>query len=107
MASILLIERDPDVRRLLLILLTDLGHRAQALERDAEIPPAIDVLMLDPTSGVELEQARRARAQNPALPIVCMRFAAEASFLGEGPLSYLPKPFTAHELGQAIELALD
>jgi hypothetical protein len=36
-----------------------------------------------------------------------MRFAAEASFLGEGPLSYLPKPFTAHELGQAIELALD
>ncbi|MCU1347011.1 MAG: hypothetical protein JWO56_41 [Acidobacteria bacterium] len=108
MASILLLEGDPDVRRLLLILLADLGHTAAALERDQDVPAGADLLLLDPTSRIHLEQARLAREQNAALPVVCMSFLQEEGrFLTTGgPFVHLLKPFTADELGAAIATAL-
>ena len=108
MASILLLESDPDVRRLLLILLGDLGHAAAAHEREEDVPAGTDLLILDPTSRIYLEQARRARDANPGLPVVCMSFLQEEGrFLTTGgPLVHLQKPFTADELDAAIRLAL-
>lgn len=107
MASILLLEGDPDVRRLLLILLTDLGHTAGALEACADVPQDIDLLLADPASGAHLEQVRRARARNPVLPIICMRYLREHEpFRAAGRFVHLEKPFTADELAAAIELAL-
>ena len=107
MASILILEGDPDVRRLLLILLADGGHAATALDPDHDVPADIDVLLLDPTSRMHFEQARRAREARPGLPIVCMSFVQVGRFPAtDGPLVHLEKPFTPAELEAAIVLAL-
>jgi CheY-like chemotaxis protein len=107
MASILLLEGDPDVRRLLLILLADLGHSAAALDPGEDAPHDIDLLLADPASTAHLEQVRRARARNPVLPIVCMRYLQDdESFRATGTFVHLTKPFTPDALAAAIELAL-
>jgi DNA-binding response OmpR family regulator len=107
MASISLLEADLDVRRLLLILLTDLGHDATVLDAGADVPRDSELLLVDPASPLHHEQVRRARAQNPVLPIICMRYLAEHErFRAAGRFVHLGKPFTADELEAAIELAL-
>jgi DNA-binding response OmpR family regulator len=106
MASILLLEGDPDVRRLLLIVLAELGHTAGVLETGADIPQGTDVLILDPMSPPHLAQARGAREQVPGLPVVCVSFLREPGSLGDGRLVHLQKPFTADELAAAVEDAL-
>jgi CheY-like chemotaxis protein len=107
MASILLLEGDPDVRRLLLILLADLGHSAAALDAGEDIAHDVDLLLADPASDAQLEQMRRARARNPVLPVICMRYLREReSFGATGAFVHLEKPFTVDGLATAIELAL-
>ena len=103
MASILLLEGDPDVRRLLLIVLTDLGHCATTLE---EAPHGADLLIVDPVSPTHLELARSAREQKPDLPVICTSFVKEHALPGTGPLVHLQKPFVADDLAAAIETAL-
>jgi CheY-like chemotaxis protein len=108
MASILLLEGDPDVRRLLLILLADLGHSAAALDPGADVPQDIDLLLADPASAAQLEQIRRARAGNPSLPVVCMRYLPEHEpFRAAGRFVHLEKPFTTTQLAAAVDRALD
>jgi CheY-like chemotaxis protein len=106
MASILLLEGDHDVRRLLLIVLADVGHTATAVAAGADAPHGGDLLLLDPMSPAHLEQARQLRAETPGLPIICMSFLREHASLGDGPLFHLQKPFTTAELGAAIAHAL-
>ena len=107
MASILLSEADPDVRRLLVALLERLGHDVIVLEGGVETPPPADLMVLEPASALRLEQARRIRARRPSLPVVCVSvLPVEARFLALGPLAYLTKPFTSAELDTAIEAAL-
>jgi DNA-binding response OmpR family regulator len=106
MASILLLEGDPDVRSLLLIVLGELGHTAAALEAGADVSQGPDLLILDPVSPPHLAQARRVREEVPGLPVVCMSFLREPGSLGAGPLVHLQKPFTADELAAAVEDAL-
>jgi DNA-binding response OmpR family regulator len=107
MASILLLESDPDVRRLLRILLTDLGHSAVALEVEQEVSAGTDCLLLDPVSQIHLEQARRAREADPTLAIVYTSFLKDDDRdLMTGPSIYLQKPFTGDELDASISLAL-
>jgi DNA-binding response OmpR family regulator len=106
MASILLLEGDHDVRRLLLIVLADLGHTAAALDAGADVPQSTDCLLVDPVAPLHLDQAQQARAQNPGLPIICTSFVKEHAFLEGGPLVHLTKPFTVDQLDAAIELAL-
>ena len=108
MASILLSEADPDVRRLLVLLLERLGHQAIVLEGgDLESPPTADLLLLEPAAPDCLEQARRIRSERPSLPVVCVSvLPAEARFLTLGPLAYLTKPFTFEELDASIAAAL-
>jgi CheY-like chemotaxis protein len=107
MASILLSEADPDVRRLLVVLLERLGHEAIVLEGGVATPPPADLMLLEPAAPDRLEQARAIRADQPSLPVVCVSVLPyEARFLAQGPLGHLTKPFTAAELDDVIEAAL-
>jgi hypothetical protein len=72
MASILLSEADPDVRRLLVVLLERLGHEAIVLEGGVSTPPSADLMLLEPSEPTRLEQARAIREQRPSLPVVCV-----------------------------------
>jgi CheY-like chemotaxis protein len=108
MASILLSEADPDVRRLLKLLLERLGHEAIVLDGGSEVPPSADLLLLEPASPAFLEQARLARLLDPHLPVVCVSvLPTSGAFLELGPLVHLEKPFTVSALSAAIERALE
>lgn len=107
MASILVSEADPDVRRLLLMLMERLGHDAVALESGVEDPPRGDLLLLEPNAARCIEQARVARLAQPELPIVCMgALPDDAAFLLDGPLAFLEKPFRVEELEVAVAALL-
>jgi CheY-like chemotaxis protein len=103
MAKILVSEADPDVRRLLVVLVRRLGHDAVVLDSDAEAPPRGDLLLLEPTSRRCLEQARAVRSDAPDLPVICMSALTEdGRFLLGGPLDFLPKPFTVEQMRERV-----
>jgi len=70
MAKVLVSEADPDVRRLLVLLLERLGHDAVVLDPDVAVPPRADLLLVGPESAACREQGRRIRAYGPALPVL-------------------------------------
>jgi CheY-like chemotaxis protein len=105
-ASVLVSESDPDVRRLLVLLVERLGH--QAIVADSEtVPSSVDLMLLEPESSVCLEHARLARRGSPELPVVAFGLVPpQGRFLADGPLEYLPKPFTIEHLREVVERAL-
>jgi DNA-binding response OmpR family regulator len=108
MANILLSEADPDVRRLLIVLLDRLGHETIVLGGGLAAPPPADLLLLEPASSACLEQARVVRERQPSIPVICVSILPpEACFLTLGPLAYLAKPFTLDDLDAAIDDALE
>ena len=99
MASILVSEADPDVRRLLIVLMERLGHEAITLDRHVEVPPRADLLILEPLVPWCVEQARLVRLFYPEMPIVCMGQIPEGTgFLDTGVVALLEKPFTVDAL---------
>jgi hypothetical protein len=74
MAKILVSEADPDVRRLLIVLVRRLGHEAVVIDPDVEVPPRADLLLAEPGTHV------------PALPVISTL-----------------KPFTLAQLRRQIE----
>jgi CheY-like chemotaxis protein len=106
-ATILVSETDPDVRRLLVVLIERLGHKALVLDPDVAVPPRADLLLVEPESTTGLEHARLVRAYFPDLPVLCMNALPEAgSFLTRGPLGYLQKPFTVDVMRSTVQAAL-
>jgi CheY-like chemotaxis protein len=104
MASVLVSEADPDVRRLLAVLVERLGHEAVVLGPGVGIPPRADLMLLEPGAPACLEHARAARAGAPGLPVISLNLIpAGGEFLSEGPLEYLPKPFTLEELRAVVQ----
>ena len=94
-SSVLVSEADPDVRRLLVMVIERLGHEAIVLDSDLEMPIHVDLVLVEPTSPACLEQARRAREHLPEVLVVAMSaLTPAADFLRCGPLEYLEKPFT-------------
>lgn len=81
MAKILVSEADPDVRRLLIVLVRRLGHEAVVLDPDVAVPPRADLLLAEP--------GRFARTHLPELPVV-----------------YTSKPFTVSQMRTRIESRL-
>ena len=107
-ASILISEVEPDVRRLLAVMVTRLGHDAVVLERDVAVPPRGDLLLVEPASRQGLRHARVVRAFFPELPVVCLSSLPEdAGLAGHGRLRFLPKPFTLDGLQAVLEAALE
>ena len=103
MASILICEVDPDVRRLLIVLVERLGHAAVVLDSSVEVAPRGSVLLLEPSSPTCVAAARAARMLFPELPIIAMGALPEsAAFLADGPLVLLEKPFTVDGLAAAV-----
>jgi len=107
MARILVSEADPDVRRLLTVLVSRLGHEVVVLDPDVVVPPRGDLLLLEPASTTSLEHGRLVRAYFPELPVICMGALPEdGAFLARGPLTFLPKPFTLDEMRDLIARAV-
>lgn len=107
MASILVSEAEPDVRRLLVVLVERLGHEAVVLGPDVVVPPRADLLLVEPLGRQGLDHARLVRAFFPELPLLCLSHVPEAAgVLGRGPLHFLPKPFTLEQLQRALQAAL-
>jgi DNA-binding NtrC family response regulator len=104
-ASVLVCEADPDVRRLLAVLVERLGHEAVVLASAASgIPPQADLMLLEPASTTCLEHARIARVESPGLPVISLGLIPEeGAFLSEGPLEFLPKPFTLDQLRAVVQ----
>jgi CheY-like chemotaxis protein len=106
-ASVLVSEADPDLRRLLVLLVERLGHHAIELGDGMAVPPRADLMLLEPGSPSSIEQARAARADSPALPVISLNLVPDGSeFLFDGPLEYLPKPFTVEQLRTALQRTL-
>jgi DNA-binding NtrC family response regulator len=102
-ASILISEADPDVRRLLTVLMERLGYEAVALDRHVEVPPRADLLLVEPLAPWCVEQAKLARMFFPELPIVCMGQIPDGTeFPGHGVVALLEKPFTVQALETAV-----
>ncbi len=106
-ASVLISEAEPDVRRLLVLLVERRGHAAIALDANVVVPPRADVLLVDPVAPSSVEHARLVRARFPELPVVCLNpLPATAGFLDRGPTYFLPNPFAPDQLDAVLERAL-
>ena len=107
MASVLISEVEPDVRRLLVLLVERRGHAAIALDANVVVPPRADVMLLDPVAPASVEHARLVRALFPELPVVFLNPLPQAAdFLDEGRTYFLPKPFAPDQLDAVLERAL-
>lgn len=119
-ARVLIVDDDPAVRRVTRTLVQFLGHTTaeasngnECLKMISAVEP--DVILLDMLMPEKdgIETLREIRAADPITPVIamsggsrvdaalCLRFASN---LG-APLVLL-KPFTADELGAALDLAL-
>jgi DNA-binding response OmpR family regulator len=108
MASILVSEADPDVRRLLVALLQRRGHKAIVLGTDVVVPPRADVLLVDPVAPVSLTHARLVREHSPTMVVICLNPLPDAVRLpGTGTLLFLPKPFAPDALDAMLDVALE
>ncbi len=108
MAKILVSEADPDVRRLLVLLLERLGHEAVVLDPDVAVPPRADLLLVEPECATCLEHARLVRAYFPDLPVLALNaLPDDGDFLTRGPLGYLQKPFSVETMRTTVQHALD
>jgi DNA-binding NtrC family response regulator len=106
-ASILVSEVEPDVRRLLTTLVRRLGHEAVVLGPDVVVPPRADLLLVDPIAPLAAEHLRSVRAFAPDLPVLCMNPLPRAvEPVGRGPVFFLPKPFAPEALAAMLARAL-
>jgi CheY-like chemotaxis protein len=117
MASVLLVEDEPDVSEMLAEVLEDLGHtvcrvadgRAALEAVDSGLHPDVvvtDMMMPGELSGLAL--ARELRARIPGLPVVLAtgsNLVGSAEFRASG-LPALRKPFRATELEAAMRQAM-
>lgn len=107
MARILVSEADPDVRRLLVVLIERLGHEAIVLDADVVVPPRADLMLVEPQSDMCLDHARLVRAYFPDLPVLALNALTDAGgFLERGPFGYLQKPFTVDVMRATVQGAL-
>ena len=102
MASILVSEADPDVRRLLGILVERLGHDAIIVDSSAEVPPRGDLLILDAASHFAQRHLRMVRTFFPSMPVICMGWFRNVVDDLQ-PAAVLEKPFTIDVLAAAID----
>jgi CheY-like chemotaxis protein len=110
MARILISESHEEVGRLLVRMLTRLGHEPLVVTMPApEQLLSADVLMVEPAAPIGAVLAQAARLVNPSLPLICASVEAPPAELAELGVVFaacLVKPFTAEQLDAAIEQSL-
>jgi len=91
-------------------MVTRLGHEPILAEMPAPVQlQRADLLMVEPAAPTGAVLAQAARIVNPRLPLVCASVTApppELEELGIVFAATLVKPFTAEQLGAAIDQAL-
>jgi len=118
--TLLVVDDNEDVRRLVTRQLSGLGYAVKSaesavealslIERDPEIDAVLsDIAMPGGMNGVEL--AKRLAAERPLLPVVLTSGFAAAAMRGSGSIPddtvILSKPYNRSELAQVIRRALD
>jgi CheY-like chemotaxis protein len=110
MAQILISESHDDVRRMLERMVTRLGHEPVFVRVPAPAQlRSADVLLVEPASPTGAVLAQAACIVNPQLPLICASVTGPPSELTELGVEFaatLVKPFTAEQLGAAIDRAL-
>ncbi|WP_022720846.1 PAS domain-containing sensor histidine kinase [Rhodopseudomonas sp. B29] len=112
-ATVLLVEDNPDVATSSTLLLEELGYRVKWVT-DAEAAlseienEGIDIVFSDivmPGKMDGLGLARHLRAQRPGMPIVLASGYSDAARQGGVEFPILRKPYELHELSRALEHA--
>ncbi len=110
MARILISEPHDDVRRMLERMVRRLGHEPIAVR--APTPRQLtsaDVFVVEPAAPIGAVLAQAAHLIDSSLPLVCASVSGVPAELGELGIVFtaaLLKPFTAEQLGAAIDQAL-
>ena len=105
MTTVLIIERDADLRRLYAAVVRGLGFEA-AFHEGGEVPPIADVVLVEPVQHESLRIAVRVRERQPDVPIVCASVREPThSSAALRPVRHLRKPFGLAELTDAISAA--
>jgi hypothetical protein len=106
MASILILEPDPETHTLLGLLVRRLGHRLLG-PGDVAAGADPELLLLEPASAA-LKQAQSLRRRLERLPIVCVSIEPPST-AGQAlrPLAHVMKPFRRSELEVALREALE
>jgi DNA-binding response OmpR family regulator len=104
-ARILIFEPHGDIRTLLEIVVTRLGHEPVVCDAPGEALPSVDAAVIEPGEryGLSLAQGLRQRG----VPVIFTSiFPAGTETLDLAPTAYLVKPFALYALETAVEDAV-
>lgn len=109
MAVILLVEGHPEVRALLGALVADLGHSCvDPPARLPAIPPAADVVVVDPSLPGAAGLVRAARRRSPRAAVVALPSGpSDDTEPVEDAVATLSRPFSLDALSRALRRAVE
>jgi DNA-binding response OmpR family regulator len=106
-ARILIVEPHGDIRSLLEIVITRLGHVPVVHDvTDHEIATDVDAAVIEPGQGAGLLLAGRLRSQGIGVVFTSI-FPPAGEALELDPVAYLVKPFPLYALENALTAALE
>jgi len=103
-ARVLIVEPHADVRALLEIVVTRLGHEA-VVQSSSELDRAVDAAIIEPGEGFGLEVAQRLHDFHVPLVFASI-YPPSNETVVLAPVAYLVKPFALYALEHALEDAL-
>jgi DNA-binding response OmpR family regulator len=105
-ATVLIVEPDPEVEALFARVLRGAGHEVVLFRPGAEAPPGRLVLVLEPTDEDALALARELLSRRgEEVAVVCASIQPQRHVRGVAPCDWLVKPFRLAELVQAVAAA--
>jgi len=105
-ARILIVEPHRDIRTLLEIVVTRLGHVPVVHDgTDREVAMDVDAAVIEPGEGAGLALAERLRSEGVGVVFTSIFPPAGEALLLE-PVAYLVKPFPLYALEDALTAAL-
>ncbi len=105
MSRVLIHEPHDDIRVLLELVVTRLGHEPVASRDAAGDESVVDAAVIEPTDAEGLRIAQALRAENVPVLFTSIYPASDA-LLELGPCAYLVKPFPIYALERSLESAL-
>lgn len=106
MARILIFEPHGDIRTLLEIVVTRLGHEPVVCDGPGEDVANVDAAVIEPGEGDGLLLARRLRQGGTPVVFISI-FPPDRETLDLEPTAYLVKPFALYALEKALADAVE
>lgn len=110
MARVLICEPHSEVRSLLSLVVTRLGHEPVVPSDGPEMTfdaASVDVLVIEPSDPRALAAAQIVRLQREDVPIVCASIHPPTSHTRRlDPVAYVVKPFALAEMAAAVKQAV-